>query len=156
MSFVDAAVEAYARERTTPPDEHLRAVADGTAQELGSPMMLTGPVEGRFLEPLVFATRARLVLEIGTFSGYSALSMAAALPEGGRIVTCELETSAPTSPSATSTRPVWTGASRSSGDRHWTTSPRWLAPSTSCSSTPTRAATSTTTRPCCPSWPITA
>ena len=91
MSFVDEAVEAYARERTTPPAEHLRAVADGTAQELGSTMMLTGPVEGRFLETLVFATRPRLVVEIWTVSGYSALSMAAVLPEGGRSVTCEID-----------------------------------------------------------------
>ena len=53
--------------------------------------MLTGPVEGRFLELLVFATGARRVLEIGTYSGYSALSMAAGLPEGGHIDTCELD-----------------------------------------------------------------
>ena len=53
--------------------------------------MLTGPVEGRFLELLAFATGARRVLEIGTYSGYSALSMAAGLSEGGHIDTCELE-----------------------------------------------------------------
>ena len=49
--------------------------------------MLTGPVEGRFLELLVHASGAKRVLEIGTFTGYSALSMAAALPEDGRIDT---------------------------------------------------------------------
>lgn len=91
MSFLDEAVEVYARERSTPPAEHLRTVAEETAEELGSTVMLTGPVAGRFLETLVFAARPRLVLEIGTFSGYSALSMAAALPDGGRIVTCELD-----------------------------------------------------------------
>jgi caffeoyl-CoA O-methyltransferase len=52
--------------------------------------MLTGTVEGRFLELLVFAAGARRVLEIGTFSGYSALAMAAGLPPGGAIVTCEV------------------------------------------------------------------
>ena len=52
--------------------------------------MLTGDIEGRFLEFLVFLAQPRLVLEIGTYSGYSALSMAGALPPGGRIVTCEL------------------------------------------------------------------
>jgi len=52
--------------------------------------MLTGTVEGRFLEALVWAARPQLVLELGTYSGYSALAMAAALPPGGRIVTCEL------------------------------------------------------------------
>jgi caffeoyl-CoA O-methyltransferase len=53
--------------------------------------MLTGRIEGRFLELLVFASGARRVLDIGTFTGYSALSMAAALPAGGRIDTCEVE-----------------------------------------------------------------
>jgi caffeoyl-CoA O-methyltransferase len=53
--------------------------------------MLTGPVAGRFLEMLVWIGRPQRVLEIGTFSGHSALSMAAALPEGGRIDACEID-----------------------------------------------------------------
>jgi caffeoyl-CoA O-methyltransferase len=53
--------------------------------------MLTGPVAGRFLEMLVWFGRPRRVLEIGTFSGHSALSMAAALPDGGRIEACEID-----------------------------------------------------------------
>src|SRR5436309_13013432 len=53
--------------------------------------MLTGTVEGRFLEMLVYASGARRVLELGTYSGYSALSMAAGLAPGGHIDTCEVE-----------------------------------------------------------------
>jgi caffeoyl-CoA O-methyltransferase len=53
--------------------------------------MLTGPVAGRFLELLVWFGRPQRVLEIGTFSGHSALAMAAALPEGGRIDACEID-----------------------------------------------------------------
>src|SRR5436853_3316808 len=53
--------------------------------------MLTGPVAGRFLELLVWFGRPQRVLEIGTFSGHSALAMAAALPAGGRIDACELD-----------------------------------------------------------------
>jgi caffeoyl-CoA O-methyltransferase len=53
--------------------------------------MLTGPVEGRFLQTLVWSLQARRVLELGTYSGYSSLSMADGLPEGGRIDTCELD-----------------------------------------------------------------
>ena len=53
--------------------------------------MLTGPIEGRFLELLVPGAGAKRVLEIGTFTGYSALSMAAALPEDGRIDTLDIE-----------------------------------------------------------------
>ena len=53
--------------------------------------MLTGAIEGRLLQFLVWALRPRRVLELGTYSGYSAISMAAALPPGGRIDTCEVD-----------------------------------------------------------------
>ena len=83
-------IEDYAAAHTTPPPGHLRALAQETRDTLSSPQMLTGDIEGRFLEFLVFLAQPRLVLEIGTYSGYSALSMAGALPQGGRIITCEL------------------------------------------------------------------
>jgi caffeoyl-CoA O-methyltransferase len=89
--LVPGAVEAYAEAHTTPPGAHLDALAEATRVSLGMPIMLSGPVEGRLLETLVWAAAPRLVLEIGTFSGYSALSMVRALPPGGRIVTCELD-----------------------------------------------------------------
>ena len=85
------AVEAYAAAHTTTPAAPLQALAEETRARLDSPQMLTGEIEGRFLEFLVFLARPRLVLEIGTYSGYSALSMAQTLPDGGRIVTCELD-----------------------------------------------------------------
>ena len=89
--IVPEAVEAYAAAHTTAPAPFLRALADETRATLTSPQMLTGEVEGRFLEFLVFLAQPELVLEIGTYSGYSALSMAGALPGGGRIITCELD-----------------------------------------------------------------
>ncbi|MDP2710444.1 MAG: O-methyltransferase [Solirubrobacteraceae bacterium] len=89
--LVSDAVEAYAAAHTSPPPEHLRALAAETRATLDSPQMLTGEVEGRLLEFLVFLARPRLVLEIGTYSGYSALSMAQTLPEGARIISCELD-----------------------------------------------------------------
>jgi caffeoyl-CoA O-methyltransferase len=84
-------IEAYAAAHTTPPPELLTALAAETRENLRSPQMLTGTIEGRFLELLVFGLGARRVLELGTYSGYSALSMAAGLPEGGHIDTCEAE-----------------------------------------------------------------
>ena len=84
-------IEAYAATHTTPPPELLTALAAETRENLRSPQMLTGTIEGRFLELLVFGLGARRVLELGTYSGYSALSMAAGLPEGGHIDTCEAE-----------------------------------------------------------------
>jgi caffeoyl-CoA O-methyltransferase len=92
MAFiVREEIEWYAEEHTTPPTALLAALAEETRATLRSPQMLTGPVEGRLLEMLVYAGGARRVLEIGTYSGYAALSMAAALPPGGHIDTCEIE-----------------------------------------------------------------
>jgi len=84
-------IDAYAEAHTTPPPELMAELAEETKATMSSPGMLTGTVEGRLLEQLVFALRARRVLELGTYSGYSSLSMAAALPEGGRIDTCEVD-----------------------------------------------------------------
>jgi caffeoyl-CoA O-methyltransferase len=89
--LVSEAVEAYAEAHTSPAAEHLRALAAQTRAELESSVMLTGEVEGRMLEFLVFLAQPQIVLEIGTYSGYSALSMAQTLPAGGRIITCELD-----------------------------------------------------------------
>jgi caffeoyl-CoA O-methyltransferase len=79
-------------ERLTSPHEPLLAeLARETREQLGSAGMLSGPVAGRFLELLVWFGRPQRVLEIGTFSGHSALAMAAALPDGGRIDSCEVD-----------------------------------------------------------------
>ena len=82
-------IDGYAAAHTTPPTELLQALADETRATLQAPQMLTGTIEGRFLELLVFGLGAKRVLELGTYSGYSSLSMAAGLPEGGHIDTCE-------------------------------------------------------------------
>lgn len=84
-------IDGYAAGHTTPSTDLLSRLAEETRATLDAPQMLTGTVEGRFLEFLVYATQARRVLEFGTFSGYSSISMAAALPPGGRIDTCEIE-----------------------------------------------------------------
>ena len=91
MNLVPPEIDRYAEEHTSPPSELLAALAAETRATLQAPQMLTGTVEGRFLELLVFATGARRVLELGTYSGYSSISMAAGLPEGGRIDTCEVD-----------------------------------------------------------------
>ena len=92
MSFIVAPeVEQYAEEHTTPPAPHLQALAEETRRSMAAPQMMVGALEGRFLELLVFALQPQLVLEIGMFTGYSSLSMAAALPPGGHIVTCDVD-----------------------------------------------------------------
>ena len=91
VEIVAPQIEEYAQAHTSPQDPLLEGVASATRQGLGHWQMMVGAVEGRLLETLVFLTSARTVLEIGTFSGYSALSMARALPDGGRMVTCEID-----------------------------------------------------------------
>jgi caffeoyl-CoA O-methyltransferase len=83
-------IEGYVDRHTTAEPEHLRAVAAETRERTRSPGMLSGHVEGRLLETLVHTTGATRVLEFGTFTGYSALSMAAALPPGGKVTTLEM------------------------------------------------------------------
>jgi caffeoyl-CoA O-methyltransferase len=88
---IDPDVERYVAEHTTAPPPWLEELERETRAASDAARMLTGRVEGRLLETLVWATGARRVLEIGTFTGYSALAMAAALPDGGRVITCELD-----------------------------------------------------------------
>jgi caffeoyl-CoA O-methyltransferase len=86
------AIERYAEEHTTPAPQLLDELTEETARTVDAPLAcLSGPLQGRFLETLLWASGARRVLEIGTFAGYAALFMAAALPPGGRLDTCELD-----------------------------------------------------------------
>ena len=90
MAHDDRAIE-YARQHSTTDSALLREVTAATHRELDLPQMLSSVLDGGLLMALVHATRAELVLELGTFSGYSSLAMASVLPPGGRIVTCEID-----------------------------------------------------------------
>jgi caffeoyl-CoA O-methyltransferase len=83
-------IDAYVDAHTTPLEPLLVELHEATYGEMSSPGMIAGPVLGQLLRFLVRLAAPRLVLEIGTFTGYSALAMAGGLPEGGRIVTCEV------------------------------------------------------------------
>jgi len=83
-------LDAYVDAHATPLEPLLRENYEATHASLSTPQMIAGPVLGRLLRFLVAMLAPRLVLEIGTFSGYSALAMAGGLPPEGRIVTCEL------------------------------------------------------------------
>jgi caffeoyl-CoA O-methyltransferase len=89
--IVDQALDAYAEAHTTPSGELWERLAAETREATTLPQMMVGEVEGRFLEFLVRLMGARLVLELGTFTGYSSLSMARGLPAGGRVITCDID-----------------------------------------------------------------
>jgi caffeoyl-CoA O-methyltransferase len=84
-------IEDYARSHSSPEPELLSVVARRTRDESRAWRMLSGHLYGRFLKTLVAISGARSILEIGTFTGYSALAMAEALPADGRIISCELD-----------------------------------------------------------------
>jgi caffeoyl-CoA O-methyltransferase len=90
MDIANPLVEAYAVAHTSPEPAYFADLAARTRAETTAPGMMVGTLEGRFLAAVVAMVRPQLVLEIGTFTGYSALSMAEALPPGGRIVTCDI------------------------------------------------------------------
>ena len=89
--LTDEGIDRYAFENTRPENELLQSLAERTRREMEDAQMLTGRVEGRLLKLLVQLCRPRLVLEVGTFTGYSALSMAEGLGPDGRILTCEID-----------------------------------------------------------------
>ena len=90
MSFVDEAVERYAEEHSTPPAELFERLAAETQATQSLPQMMVGPLEGAFLSFVVGLMRPRLVVELGTFTGWSSIAMASALPPGGRVVSCDV------------------------------------------------------------------
>lgn len=91
LSLISSELTAYVERHSPAPSPLLAELRTRTLAELASPQMQVGPVEGALLRLLVALSGARRVLELGTFSGYSTLCMAEALPEGGRIVTCDID-----------------------------------------------------------------
>ena len=97
-------LEAYLAESSTPESPVRRELADDTKRrdwtELYDdgltglrlePEMVSGHIEGQLLNVLVHATRAKRILEVGLFTGYSALAMAEALPVDGFLIACEID-----------------------------------------------------------------
>lgn len=82
-------LEAYARRLSSAEPPLLREIRETTGRELAYDDMLSGPVVGALLQLLVGVSGARIVLEVGTFTGYATLWMARGLPSGGRVLTCE-------------------------------------------------------------------
>ena len=85
------ALEKYVHEFSEPEEELLHELDRETNLRAVAPRMLSGHIQGRLLEMLVRMMRPRRVLEIGTFTGYSALSMAAGLDEGAELHTVEVD-----------------------------------------------------------------
>ena len=89
MDIISSEIEKYAERATGRESELVQELVEVSKENLEYVDMISGRVVGRLLAMLIKISGAKRVLEIGTFSGYSALSMAEALPEDGELITCE-------------------------------------------------------------------
>ncbi|NOS81725.1 MAG: methyltransferase [Nitrospira sp.] len=89
--LLTADIEAYAQAHSMPESDLCRALREETQRRMESPQMIVGPLEGAFLKMMTQLVQATKVLEIGMFTGYSALCFAEALPADGTVLTCELD-----------------------------------------------------------------
>ena len=85
------ALEKYVHDFSEPEEKLLHELDRETNLRAVAPRMISGHIQGRLLEMLVRMLRPRRALEIGTFTGYSALSMAAGLEEGAELHTVEVD-----------------------------------------------------------------
>lgn len=91
LGFVSPALDTYCIRYTNPASNILNQLETFTRSQVPDSIMLTGPLEGQFLGFLCRLVGAKRVLEFGTYTGYSALSMAEALPADGEVVTLDID-----------------------------------------------------------------
>ena len=90
MDFLPANIAAYAEAHTSPESELLYRLSRNTRAHVMAPRMLSGHIQGRFLAMLSWMVRPRRILEIGTYTGYSALCLAEGLAEDGKLITIDV------------------------------------------------------------------
>jgi len=91
LTLVPEEIDNYAAAHSTPLPSLLEELLTVTREKTGErAQMLSGQLEGTLLHVLAASLGAQRILEIGTFTGFSALMMAAALPEDGKLITCEI------------------------------------------------------------------
>lgn len=90
MDIINPQVQSYAEQFTSPEDQLLNEIAAYTREHHPEHHMLSGHLQGKFLEMISRMIRPRRILEIGTFTGYSALCLAKGLPPDGELHTIEL------------------------------------------------------------------
>ena len=90
MDFLDPALSDYSEGHTTPETEVLARLNRETNAKVMMPRMLSGHLQGRFLSMISHMIRPKRILEIGTYTGYSAICFAEGLAEGGTIDTIDI------------------------------------------------------------------
>lgn len=90
MDFISADLAAYAEAHTSPESELLQRLNRNTHARVLHPRMLSGHIQGRILAMMSHMLRPRRILEIGTYTGYSALCLAEGLVEDGLLITIDI------------------------------------------------------------------
>jgi predicted O-methyltransferase YrrM len=90
MEFIDDGIEEYARQHTEPENDLLKELVRETHAMVLQPRMLSGHLQGRFLSFIAKVYQPSLILEIGTYTGYSALCLAEGLNPIGRLITIDV------------------------------------------------------------------
>ena len=90
MQFIAPEIESYAVKATSPESPELISLGRETNLRTYMPRMLSGHLQGRILSLLSHLVQPKLILEIGTFTGYSASCLAEGLAPGGKLITIEL------------------------------------------------------------------
>src|SRR5215470_12551764 len=91
LTLVSEPVDQYAEAHTENIAPLFDELREETYRAMDIPQMQVGRIEGTFLRMLVRLSRARRVLELGMFTGYSALMMAEGLPDDGELITCDID-----------------------------------------------------------------
>ena len=90
MHFLDPALNAYSEAHSSTEPAYLKELAGETRAKIRMPQMLSGHLQGRFLSMLSHLVQPKVVIDIGTFTGYSALCLAEGLAENGCVHTIDI------------------------------------------------------------------
>lgn len=90
MDFLPQNINDYSEQHTTPESDLLKKLNRDTHVKILQPRMLSGHLQGRYLAEVSYMMRPRRILEIGTYTGYSALCLAEGLADDGKIITIDV------------------------------------------------------------------
>ena len=91
MEFLDPELDAYCAEHSGKEVQYLRELTEETQEKVQMPQMLSGHLQGRFLSLLSHLVQPKIIVEIGTYTGYSALCLAEGLAKGGMVHTIDID-----------------------------------------------------------------
>ncbi|NBA77367.1 methyltransferase domain-containing protein [Emticicia sp. ODNR4P] len=90
MDFLPQNINDYSEQHTSPESDLLKKLNRDTHVKILQPRMLSGHLQGRYLAEVSYMMRPRRILEIGTYTGYSALCLAEGLVDDGKIITIDV------------------------------------------------------------------